>query len=76
MGKLEHELHMVKAGKGPYDALMLLTAELKELRERVAQLERQNAPNQHRPARGDTLIGPAPDYSAWRDRMNRRGEKL
>lgn len=41
MERLEQELHMVKAGKGPGDALALVLKELVDLRVRCNKLEAQ-----------------------------------
>mgnify|MGYP003662021430 CR=1 FL=1 len=75
MKKLEHELHMVNAGKGPGDALALVLRELVELRERVAKLEARPQYAPQASTRGDTVIGPRQDYSIWHNRMSSRGSK-
>ena len=41
MERLEHELRMVKAGKGPHDALAAVLQELIDLRVRCNKLEAQ-----------------------------------
>lgn len=73
MRELEREIAMVKSGAEAGDALMLVMEELKDLRKRVAQLERQSSPNQHRPARIETPVEPTRDYGGWHARMNRNG---
>ena len=75
MEKLERELHMVKAGKGPGDALAIVLAELADLRQRVAKLEARPQYAPQASTRGDTVIGPAPDYSIWHKRLKSQGSK-
>lgn len=75
MEKLQQELHMIKAGKGPGDALALVLAELADLRERVAKLEARPQYAPQASTRGDTAIGPRPDYSVWHKRLKSQGSK-
>ena len=75
MEKLKRELEAVKYGKGSHDALALVLAELVDLRQRVAKLEARPQYAPQASTRGDTVIGPAPDYSVWHKRLKSQDGK-
>lgn len=52
----------------PSAELVALQAELADLRERVAKLEARPQYAPQASTRGDTVIGPRPDYSIWHKR--------